>query len=204
MVYFAVEPGTAYEVEVDLGHPGARREVVLSVDGRDALVNEPADYNRYRGLVSSGTARFKGWRVSDSAVRAFVASDLGVGGTVAERNDGPLSSIGTIAAAIFSPRVEGQVATRRDLPALALAPLVTDEHRTLLRARSTPSVGTAAGHEIVDLVGSTSFVRAPLPELLTIEYDSMASLIRRGVWKAQKGWPGMTGNGGRFCDPNLL
>ena len=110
--YYAIEPGTQYGIRVHLPSGYGRKETIVSVDGRDVLKNEAANFEKFRGLVTGGSDPFvdvKGWRISDTEIKVFVSESLGYGLTTSEKSGGSKASRGAIGAAIF-----GELAVRRD------------------------------------------------------------------------------------------
>lgn len=76
-----------------------RHQIVLAVDGRDTLDNEPAS-SEADGVVVDGVYTCKGFRISDDEVRSFVCGKLGNDVTTTERN-GTVGYAGLVAVAIY-------------------------------------------------------------------------------------------------------
>lgn len=103
--YYALEPGTEYGIRVNMPGNWSNVEIVVALDGRDVLKNEPANFETHRGyLTRESKCDVDGWRTSDTNVKLFVAESLGQGKTTSEKSGGAASARGTIGAAIFSEK----------------------------------------------------------------------------------------------------
>lgn len=96
---YAIPEGAPFAVLVDLG--ARRAEVVVSVDGRDALSNREARRD-LPGVLASGSYLCKGWQVSKGEARAFVCAPSGYGLTTAERSAGEATACGLVACAVWA------------------------------------------------------------------------------------------------------
>ena len=108
--YYALEPGTEYGIRVNMPGNWSNVEIVVALDGRDVLKNEPANFETHRGyLTRESKCDVDGWRTSDTNVKLFVAESLGQGKTTSEKSGGAASARGTIGAAIFSEKRQSPV-----------------------------------------------------------------------------------------------
>lgn len=100
--FVAGDPGRRYVVELR-NRTDARLEVVLSVDGLDAIDGRPASY-RKRGylLPPRGRLRVEGFRQSLDTVAAFRFAS--VRNSYAAQRYGDTRNVGVIGAAIFGER----------------------------------------------------------------------------------------------------
>ena len=188
----AVVAGQPFAIKV-AGHSYSRTEAVLAVDGRDTLTNRPADPSA-SGIIFNGAYVCKGFRVSETEVREFVAAQLGQGLTTAER-DNTAQCSGLIAAVVYS---EGQVMRSSTLESFG-GP-VTRSGGVMrgggdgLESLSRGSVGAAAGQSVESRVGSTSWTRGREMWRALIEYDTREgwaarTIIIPGLSMANP-WPG--------------
>lgn len=178
----AVVAGRPFAVKV-VGDPHARTEAVLAVDGRDTLTNRPADPSA-SGLVFTSAYVCKGFRVSETEVREFVAAQLGHGMTTAERNDSAQCA-GLVAVVIYSDGSRHmRSATFHDEgpdPASRLHPASRGAMRGGLESTSRGSVGAAAGQAVESRVGTTSWTRGNELWRAVIEYDTREGWAARGI-----------------------
>jgi len=98
----AGEPGARYEVVVK-NETRRRVEIVLSVDGLDALDGAAANFKK-RGYVIGPREELaiEGFRTSDSTVAAFRFKN--VGESYAHRKHGDTTNVGVIGLAVFQER----------------------------------------------------------------------------------------------------
>lgn len=144
-------------------------------DGRDTLTNRAADPSA-GGLIFSGTYVCKGFRVSESEVREFVAAQLGHGMTTAERNDTAQCS-GLIAAVVYS---EGRTTRTASLESFS-GPTTRSAGPMRGLESSRGSVGAAAGQAVESRVGSTTWTRGSELWRAIIEYDTREGWAARGI-----------------------
>ncbi|MEM6991504.1 MAG: hypothetical protein AAF721_13430 [Myxococcota bacterium] len=200
--FVAGERGDRYEVIVR-NNSNDRLEVVLSVDGRDAVSGRLANFRKARGYVLEpfGEVSIDGFRTSLDAVAAFRFTDPG--DSFAGRNGTPQHT-GVISVAVFKERRRPmkrhhhrpRAAAPRDDRAGADAsrPGATggapraDSKSKDSRARKAPRVqqelGTRFGEHRHSRVREVAFTRARAdrPDLVsTIRYDSAHALADRGV-----------------------
>ena len=107
--------GQAYAIRLSNQSPG-RVEVVVAVDGRDAVSGQPTDLVRHRGYVipAWGTLRVQGFRNSMDSVATFRFTDPG--DAYSSRMGSPGQN-GTISVAVYAERAwpESPLATPDDL-----------------------------------------------------------------------------------------
>lgn len=83
----------------------SRREVVLSVDGIDAVNGKDASFENRGWVLNPGqTADIKGWYRSTSEVAAFLFGKAGTGTSYAEKTGRGAGNVGIIAAAVFAEK----------------------------------------------------------------------------------------------------
>lgn len=169
--YAAGEPGQAVQVRVR--SLSGCLEAALSVDGRDALEDQPADLFRSRGLVFTGEYTFRGFRIDDDTTREFVLGS--VAGSVADQA-GSAANTGVIGLAAWRERAASfnyEIGYRGVEP----APVATASAGMM----TTRSLGMHAGETRRDPVGRTTFERDGSPDVLEIGYDTMAALDAMGI-----------------------
>lgn len=169
----AVVAGRPFAVRV-AGSPHSRAEVVLAVDGRDTITNQPAN-PAAGGLVFNGTYVCKGFRVSEFEVREFVAAQLGHGLTTAERNNSAQCS-GLVAAVVYS---EGRSMRPAHLESLNHGHAMRGGGG--LESLSRGSVGAAAGQAVESRVSTTAWTRGLELWRAVIEYDTREGWAARGI-----------------------
>lgn len=203
--------GARYAVRVQNG-TGGRIEVVVSVDGRDAIDGRPSALAK-RGYVVDpwGEAVIDGFRLSDASVAAFRFGS--VASSYAARM-GDARDVGVIGVAVFAEaprwtppyppralREEAGPDRRSDAGASAEpAPApgaATDApgeaHAKAGRApvdARRPGLGTEFGEERESAVARVSFERASTsPDaVLTLRYDDRAGLVALGIDVDRNGW----------------
>ena len=185
--FFLLTPGQQFFIRV-VAKDSRRHEFVLALDGRDTLTNLPATSLEQSGIISERVYICRGWRVSDLEVCAFIAAPLGAGLTTAERN-GSIDMAGLIFAAVYdelAPLRAGQYLGGRDIA-----------------LRGGGGLGTAAGQQITDQLGTTSWTRSSAFEVQAIEYGDREHLAARGIVfpRLHPGWP-LAGT--RFAHPSTL
>lgn len=165
-------PGTAYTVRVR-NLTRARVEVILTVDGRHALRDEPGDHYACRGLVipACGSHEFPGWQLDDREAGQFKFTDPSAG--VAAAATGSSEHAGQIGFAVHRERAE-----------------VVATYNSILRRRPAPaagmtgraSLGTGIGATVSSPLGRTKFERdGNPPDLLVIGYGTEAALRAQGI-----------------------
>lgn len=158
---------------------GGRIEVLSSVDGRNTLMDEPADMVQNRGMIISayGSYRFAGWRIDDNNSAEFVFTDPAQ--SVAQMATGQSSNAGVFGFAIYTERRIEQPVYRTYVQNTGYEPLM----RGLSKGVDAGDMGTGIGDVRADQVGRTSFVRAQNrpAEIVTIQYRSYEWLERNGI-----------------------
>lgn len=205
--FVAGEHGDRYEIRVT-NRSGSRLEVVVSVDGLDAVSGRPGDFTSQRGYVLEpfGTVVIDGFRTSLDRVAAFRFSS--VGDSFAAQVGAPHNA-GVVGVAVFKERAHrvarhhhpapwGGTATRGE----AQASPSSSRSKSKSGSKKSPSrpgtkdgrahrshapsreLGTRFGESRHSAVREVSFVRASArrPSFrTTIHYDSARGLQARGV-----------------------
>lgn len=179
-------PGGAYTLRARNLTP-ARIEVIVTVDGRHVLKDEPGDARACHGMVlrARDSYEFRGWRISDEQTREFLFGEPAA--SVAAQATGSTANIGVIGFAAWREREAwtnygedsyGGILRGAAPVAVASAGAGTFSSNTM----STGSLGTGIGASQDDRVGRTDFTRITgEPDILIIGYDTEAELIRRGI-----------------------
>jgi hypothetical protein len=182
-------PGSAYTLRVR-NRTANRIEVIVTVDGRHVLKDEPGHPSDCHGMVlrPHDTYEFRGWRISDDESREFLFGDPG--SSVAAQATGSAANIGVIGFAAWrereawslyggSPILRGTGHVTRDM---AVATASAGPATFSADMESTGSLGTGIGASQEDRVGRTNFTRITgEPDILFIGYDTEAELVRRGI-----------------------
>jgi hypothetical protein len=196
--FVAGTPGRAYTLAVE-NLTSARIEVVVSVDQRDVLTDKVASQGSGGMLLGAGvTQEWKGWRVSDTAVREFLFADPSV--SVAAQATGDPSSTGVIGfmawqeAVVMRPQSPMSTMDSYEYKAGGARPrggLTTNSSSPSAAGASANSdLGTGIGDYLEDKVRYVSFTRAGSPDILTLGYASKEELIRRGIIRDPDPFPG--------------
>lgn len=187
------EEGERYVVVVR--NPTSERvEAVVSVDGRDVLSGQTADFRRHRGYIvpAFGSVRIEGFRQSLDEVATFRFTDPG--NSYSSRMGTP-ENVGVIGVAFFRERVreqafavpenEGRFERRRPAPPRkSAAPSAGSAGRARDRAAESDSnIGTEYGESRTSRVVQVSFERASSTpvRVLTLRYDDADGLEARGI-----------------------
>ncbi len=182
------QPGERYAIRIH--NPTARRvEAVVSVDGRDAVSGESADFVSHRGYVIQpfGSVTVDGFRTSLERVAAFRFTDPE--NSYSARMGTP-QNVGVIGVAFFSERQrEPQEIARRARSAPAkrsAAPssaAPADERSSSARG-DTGRLGTEFGESRMSSVTEVRFVRersASPDRVIVVRYDDASGLEARGI-----------------------
>jgi hypothetical protein len=181
------EPGERYAIRIH--NPTARRvEAVVSVDGRDAVSGDSADFVSHRGYVIPpfGSVTVDGFRTSLERVAAFRFTDPE--NSYSARMGTP-QNVGVIGVAFFSERQrEPQIARRgraKSAPAKrpAAPSSATPSDRSAERA-DTGRLGTEFGESRMSSVTEVTFVRersASPDRVVVLRYDDASGLEARGI-----------------------
>jgi hypothetical protein len=188
------EPGERYVIRIQ--NPTNRRvEAVISVDGRDAVSGQRADFVRQRGYVIEpfGSVSVEGFRTSMEQVRAFRFTDPS--DSYAARMGTP-ENVGVIGVAFFPERDRSQQQIARrdrrrfDAPRSAAA---DGEASAAPRPKAgaaesrggrANNLGTEFGEGRMSSVMEVSFVRenASRPaQIVVVRYDDVEGLQARGI-----------------------
>jgi hypothetical protein len=178
---------------VRIENPTAERvEAVLSVDGRDAVSGEVADFAEQRGYVIApfSSVVVEGFRSSLDEVRAFRFTRPQ--NSYSSRRGTP-ENVGIIGVAFFKERRRAPIAVK-PRPRLhakgapeASAPegrRSRDSEATASPRSSTDNLGTAYGERRTSLVTEVTFERehSTRPSFtLTVRYDDRSGLVARGI-----------------------
>jgi hypothetical protein len=157
-----------------------RLEVVLSVDGRDAVHGRRSNLSRDRGyvLAPNGMVRIEGFRTSMETVAAFRFTDPS--DSFAGRM-GETSSLGVLQVAVFRERAADAIAMdRMKRPMRAASPRSA---RRPMMDRETQNLGTQFGETHENRAVGVSFVRdgRGVSQFVTLRYDDEAGLEARGI-----------------------
>jgi hypothetical protein len=190
------EPGERYAIR--LTNPTDRRvEAVISVDGRDAVSGEVADFVRQRGYVIPpfGSVTVEGFRTSLDSVATFRFTDPS--NSFSSRMGTP-QNVGVIGVAFFNERAREQIARRdnkwrsrssKDAPSAASPP--KPKKSAPGRAGASESardeasnIGTEFGEGRSSSVTEVSFQRetpSRPTQTVTVRYDDVQGLQARGI-----------------------
>ncbi len=166
-----------------------RVEAVLSVDGRDAVSGEVADFARQRGYVIApfSSVLIEGFRSSLEDVRAFRFARPEQ--SYSARRGTP-ENVGVIGVAFFRERRRSPapIAKRDAAPSSRSAESgearAENSDRARSPQRSTDNLGTAYGERRASLVVEVSFERehSTRPAFVTTaRYDDRNGLVARGI-----------------------
>jgi hypothetical protein len=188
------ELGERYTVRVH--NPTARRvEAVISVDGRDAISGDVADFVRDRGYVipAFGSVTVDGFRTSLDSVAAFRFTDARHSYSARR---GTAENAGVIGVAFFPERQleRPKVARRaRSAPAKRSAspqPEAADAPAASGRDE-TSRLGTEFGEARLSSVTEVPFTRerrAQPARVISLFYDDASGLQARGIEVFERGW----------------
>jgi hypothetical protein len=189
-------PGRRYSIRVH--NPTAQRvEAVISVDGRDALSGEVADFVQQRGYVVPpfGSVVVDGFRTSLERVATFRFTDPS--DSYSARMGTP-QNVGVIGVAFFTERVRPRAIARDDRRFRPPAPKSAAPGRASKSRESADSssrgagnLGTEFGEGRDSSVVEVSFQRmSPTrPEqLISVRYDDAEGLEARGIAVFQRDW----------------
>lgn len=185
--WIAGEPGHRYALRLR-NRSGQRVLAVVSVDGVNVVSGKTASISQ-EGYVLNPyqSIDITGWRKSYSSVAAFVFSHPY---DSYAHQTGRRTNIGVIGVAVFEERprrprviVYEEAPTTRSAD-MAGAPAAASQQRA-------QELGTAHGQREASWASSTLFERAsPYPiQSLSVRYDSVESLVRRGIMPEWSGRP---------------
>jgi hypothetical protein len=171
--FIAGVPGRPYTVSVR-NRSSVRAEVILTVDGRHVLRDEPGAVHACQGLVipAGGLHQFPGWQFDDASAGQFTFADPAA--SVAAMAAGPAASTGVIGLAVHRERQPA--AGSRGILRGAAAPVAVGA------AAGGSSLGTGIGETVASPLGRTEFTRdGNPPDILVIGYDTEGALRARGI-----------------------
>ncbi len=183
------EPGERYSIH--LHNPTARRvEAVVSVDGRDAISGETADFVRNRGYVLPpfGSVTVDGFRTSLERVAAFRFTDPE--NSYSSRLGTP-ENVGVIGVAFFPERQleRPRIARRESAPSKRARPSASAPGAAA--ERSDSNLGTQFGESRMSSVTEVSFTReSPMrpARVVALRYDDASGLRARGIEVFERSW----------------
>jgi hypothetical protein len=182
------QPGERYSIRIH--NPSARRvEAVVSVDGRDAISGDAADFVRQRGYVIApfGSVTVDGFRTSLQQVASFRFTDPE--NSYSARRGTP-ENVGVIGVAFFperqleTPKVARRESGRRPAKPSASAPGAAERS-------DSNRLGTEFGESRMSSVTEVSFTReqATRPaRVVTLRYDDASGLRARGIEVFERPW----------------
>ncbi len=179
------EPGQRYSVRVE--NPTAERvEVVLTVDGRDAVSGEVGDYVVSRGYLveAYGSLVVEGFRRSLEEVAAFRFTEREHSYSSLR---GTPRNVGVIGVAVFpeKARPRGALVRPKPRPTYEAERAEASPRGGAARSKSGPSnIGTSYGEERSSSVVEVAFERRSPTHpaaVLSVRYDDLDGLIARGI-----------------------
>jgi hypothetical protein len=187
------ELGERYTIRIH--NPTARRvEAVISVDGRDAISGNVADFVRDRGYVipAFGSVTVDGFRTSLDSVAAFRFTDAEHSYSARR---GTAENAGVIGVAFFPERQleRPKVARRaRSAPAKRSSPRPGAAEAPATSERDdTSRLGTEFGEARMSSVTEVPFTRersAQPARVVSVFYDDASGLQARGIEVFERGW----------------
>ena len=181
-VCFAVPFHTTFAVHVKTLSEG---EVVIAVDGRDTLSNQPAN-PALPGVIIHNGYTCPGFQTSNGTAASFVHMPKGAGLTTAERN-GSADSCGLVAAVLYArdePQYRVMEASHR----------ITRGGGAGGQMVSRSSGGAMAGADVGNRLGQTQWTRGRKFGEDVVEYDTREGWLARGVVipdiNTSTPWPG--------------
>ncbi len=186
------EDGDRYVVVVR--NPTSERvEAVVSVDGRDVLSGQSANFRRHRGYIvpAFGSVRIEGFRQSLDSVATFRFTNPE--NSYSARRGTP-ENVGVVGVAFFRERARPDAFLPEDEPAptwrrraparKAQAPSAAGRSGAAERsADSDSNIGTEYGESRTSRVMQVSFERASTSptRVITLRYDDAEGLEARGI-----------------------
>ncbi len=179
---FAVPFHAAFAIRVD---SASEAEVVIAVDGRDTLSNQPAN-PALPGVIIHNGYTCPGFQTSNGTAASFVHMPKGAGLTTAERN-GSADSCGLVAAVLYArdePQYRVMEASHR----------ITRGGGAGGQMVSRSSGGAMAGADVGNHLGQTQWTRGRKFGEDVVEYDTREGWLARGVVipdiNTSTPWPG--------------
>ncbi len=170
--------GSTFQLQVR-NLTNGRLEILNSVDGRNTLIDEPADLRSNRGMIVSprDTWTIRGWRLNDHNVADFVFTDPT--SSVENMATGQNPNAGVFGFAVYTEKYSEPVVFR------SLGATRGGSPQTMggtFESVKGADLGTGMGNVQSDQVGRTSFTRSGQPpEVITIQYRSIQWLQRNGI-----------------------
>lgn len=209
-------PGAKFAIEVE--NLGSRAEVLCSIDGRNTLKDEEADWNKNHGLVipAYGRYTFSVWRHDLDGGREFIFAD-DITDSVVSQVGGDTENAGIIGLAAWQeqrpqPRpqppysvtpVYDSYRLTRGVTGQSVTASYDNESAPVATASAGPVVSAGSGEPAADLsagigayksdrLGTTSFRRGAGPDVLAIRFASREALEAAGiaVYRGAKAFPG--------------
>ncbi|HTF98961.1 MAG TPA: hypothetical protein VK654_00060 [Nitrospirota bacterium] len=184
--YLEAKKGENYGIVVR-NNTSERVGVVIAVDGRNIITGKRSDCKSSEMMYIVNpydTARYDGWRTTDSEVHRFYFTEPGDSYSV--RTFADASAMGVIAAAVFrereKPRPLLERGAAKEAPAAAPPASAGDAARPEAKARADESAGTGFGDSRYSPVVRVEFE----PELIAIQknlikYEWRETLCRKGI-----------------------
>ncbi len=187
------ERGDRYAINVR-NDSSERVEVVVSVDGRDAVSGKVADFEE-RGYVVAphGSVTIDGFRTSLDEVAAFRFASPGA--SYSARMGTP-ENVGVIGVAVFAEKRQRPVEIAQRSPggrrakARSASPPAPESESKASRDEAG-NLGTEFGEQRTSRVSQTSFERASRSpaRVITLHYDDTRGLEARGIDVfGERGW----------------
>jgi hypothetical protein len=193
--FVAGKPGNEYEIRIR-NQTGADVLAVVSVDGVNVVTGETASPAQSGYVLGAGRALpIRGWRKDMTRTAAFYFTSLD--DSYAARTGRP-DDVGVIGVALFKRKAPPPVyleqrSKREDAGAMrdaqggraesAPAPASPEADMRAQKLPAEPGLGTGHGRSETSHARYTTFERASEhpAEIVTIQYDSRANLIARGI-----------------------
>lgn len=199
--------GARFAVEVD--NLGSRAEVLCSIDGRNTLKDEEADWDKNTGLIipAYGNYKFAVWRQDLDGGRELIFGE-DIADSVVSQVGGDTENAGVIGLAAWQerqppPRPQPYGSPTYDSYRLTRGAGISGQSVTASYSNESAPVASASAGPVADLstgigayksdrLGTTSFTRGAGPDILMIKYASLASLQAAGiaVYSGPKAFPG--------------
>ena len=175
--YIAAEPGAPFTIVV-CNLASSRIELVASVDQRHVLDDEPAIPEAVRGVVIEPRSQyeFPGWQTRTGPAGTARRFTFTTGLPVAELAAGPAARTGVIGLAAYREAAPVWAGGREDRLADAGAGTFGGPGGLAQRR-----LGVGTGQEVPSPLGTTSFQRDGLPDLVSVGYATEEDLMASGV-----------------------
>jgi hypothetical protein len=184
--YLLGEPGMQYMIRL-ANRTDARIEAVVSVDGRDVITGQVADYRTNRGyvLLPGEEIAIEGFRVSLDKVAEFEFVPRGDSYASKMGDD---SNVGVIGVAVFDevppPDPTVSIAGGEGRSAVPQSPLMKNADEDYSAYEAQQGLGTGYGNAVGSQAQVVPFVRqspdTPV-EVQVLYYDDRAGLTEKGI-----------------------